>query len=262
VGNEILKKCALSFKKYVLEMGGSSPALVAADADLDLAVNSIVWGRFFNSGQSCDAIKRVFVESKVAQKFTDKLVKAVEKLRIGDPSQKNIDLGPLSSQAQLKKIQDQVTKGVVQGGRIVSGGRRMREEPFINGFYHEPTVMVFVNPKMDIMQEEVFGPVLPICEVANFNEAIKGANNSIYGLSAAVFTKDKAKMDLALSKLQVGMIYQNEAIVITPGNPWYGTKQSAMGVERGKYGLLEYTHKQHLYFNKTAYKNRPYWFPY
>ena len=192
VGKEIAEKCAPRLVKYVLEMGGNSPAIVLRDADLDLAVNGVLWGRFSNCGQVCNAIKRVIVEAKVADQFTEKLVKAVSELKVGDPMDKKTEVGPLVSKKQLRKLQDQVTKAVVQSGRIIQGGRRMRDEKHMDGYFHEPTVMVYVRQSMDIMQEETFGPVIPVMTVNNFKEAIKVANNSKYGLTSSVFTKSKS----------------------------------------------------------------------
>lgn len=262
VGAQIAQKCATKMIKCVLEMGGSSAAIVARDADLDFAAKAIVYGRFFNNGQSCDSIKRVFVESRVASKLTNRIVKLVKALRVGNPLDKKIDLGPLVSQKQLETFEEQVTKGVVQGGRIVAGGRRLREGDFAKGWFHEPTVMIHVHSKMAVMEEEVFGPLLPICEVESFKQAVRMANQSIYGLTAAVFTKNQANWQLAEQGLRVGSVLLNDSVYINEQSPWSGVKQSAMGVERGKYGLWEYTVKKHVYLNRGKLSDRPNWFPY
>lgn len=262
VGREIAAKCSQRFIKYALELGGSSPAIVCKDADLELAVNGILWGRFANCGQVCSAIKRVFVEESVAERFIEELVEKTRLLKVGDPMEKEIDVGPLVSGKQLKKLQEQVTKGVIQGGRILVGGRRMREEPYINGFFHEPTIMVHVMSKMEIMQEETFGPVLPVCVVDNFNQAIKQANQSNYGLTAAVYTRSKRNAARAMRELEAGSVYVNDSSVLHPEAPWSGLKESGVGVEAGRHGIWEFTHKKHMHINLSAEKSREWWFPY
>jgi acyl-CoA reductase-like NAD-dependent aldehyde dehydrogenase len=260
VGREIAEKCAPRFIKCSLEMGGSSPAIILRDADLDLAVNGVLWGRFNNCGQVCNSIKRVIVENQVADEFIEKLTKAVRELRVGDPMDKKTDVGPLVSLKQLRKFQDQVTKGVVQGGRIVVGGRRMRDEKSMLGFYHEMTLMVFVRQSMDIMQEETFGPVLPVIQVENFKEAVKIANSTKYGLTAAIYTKSKLLAKQAIKELEAGSVYVNDSSVIPLEAPWGGVKESGMGVQGGRFGILEYVHKKHIHVNLSKGKTRDHWF--
>ena len=249
VGKEIAEKCSKSLIKCVLEMGGSSPALVLSDADLDLAVEGIVLGRFSNCGQVCSAIKRVFVETSVAEAFTKQLAKRIEDLQVGDPNDDKTEIGPLVSKKQLQKLQDQITKGVIQGGRIIVGGRRMREEPFLKGFFHQPTLMIHVSQRTEIMQEEVFGPVLPICEVESFRSAIKKANDSKFGLTAVVFTKSKQKAQQAIRELKVGTVYVNSQGAWFPEAPWTGLKDSGVGVGYSRHGIWEYVNKKHVYIS-------------
>lgn len=256
VGRQIAQNCSARFVKYVLELGGSSAGIVTKEADLDLAVKAIVYGRFSNCGQDCLAIKRLFVESSVANKLTKKLTEEIKKLRIGT------DIGPLVSEDQLKKFEKQVTKGVIQSGRIIAGGRRVRTEEFKNGWFHEPTLMIHVHSKMEIMQEEVFGPLLPVCTVTSFNEAIKLANDTKYGLTAVVFTRSKEKIVQAQKELQAGTVYINDTAIFYPNVPYQGVKESGAGVEGGKHGLWEFTIKKHLHTNLSSKKTRDYWFPY
>lgn len=256
VGKEIAQNCSARFIKYVLELGGSSAGIVTKEADLDLAVNCVLYGRFSNCGQDCLAIKRLFVETSVAAKFTKKLAEEIKKLRLGT------DIGPLVSEEALKTFEQQVTKGVIQGGRIIVGGRRVRLEEFKTGFYHEPTLMIHVQPKNTVMQEEVFGPMLPICEVSSFNEAIKLANETRYGLTAVIFSKSKEKIKQAQRELQVGTVFVNDTGIFYPQVPYQGVKESGVGVESGKHGVWEFTIKKHLHINNSAAKTRDYWFPY
>ncbi|MDZ7586977.1 MAG: aldehyde dehydrogenase family protein [Patescibacteria group bacterium] len=262
IGQEIAQKCGARLIKYVLELGGSSAAIVCKDADLDLAAKAIVWGRFSNNGQVCNAIKRVLVENSAADQLIAKLEVKVRELRVGDPLNKNIDLGPLVSEKQLKSFEHQVTRGVIQGGRITVGGRRLREEQYSKGYFHEPTLMIHVTNRMEIMQEEVFGPLLPVCRVESLKEAIKATNDSKFGLTAAVFTKSKIKAKEIMGQLEVGSVYVNDVSVFPAEAPWCGLKQSGAGVEGGKFGLWEFVHKTHWHMNMSAAKNRDYWFPY
>ncbi len=260
VGQEIATKCSSRFVRLVLELGGSSPAIVLKDADLELAANGVVWGRFSNNGQVCSAIKRVFVEESVVDKFTKLVVQKTNQLKVGNPFDKETDIGPLVSEKQLKKLETQVTKGVIQGGRIITGGRRMRDDEYIKGYFHEPTIMIHVYPKMEIMQQETFGPVLPICEVQSLHEAIKLANASKYGLTAAIYTSSKLKAEQAMRELEAGAVYVNDSCVSFPETPWGGIKASGVGVEAGKHGLWEYTVKKHVHVNYSKAKTRDYWF--
>lgn len=262
VGQEIAKKCSSRLIKYVLELGGSSAAIVCQDADLDLAVKAIVWGRFSNNGQVSNAIKRVFVENSVADKLIEKLEEKIRELRVGDPLDKKTDVGPLVSEKQLKSFEHQVTRGVIQSGRITVGGRRLRDEEHAKGYFHEPTLMIHVTPRMEIMQEEVFGPMLPVCRVESLKEAIKATNDSKFGLTAAVFTRSKVKAKEIMAQLEVGSVYVNDVSVLPAEAPWSGLKQSGAGVEGGKFGIWEFVHKTHWHLNMSAQKNRDYWFPY
>lgn len=247
VGKEIAAKCAAKLIKFSLEMGGSTPAIVCRDADLELAAEAIVKSRFENCGQVCCAVKRVIVERAVAIKLTNLIVKKTQELKVGDPLLKTTDMGPLVSEKQLKKLENQVTRGVVQGGRILTGGRRMLEGEFAKGWFHQPTVMIHVQSRQEIMQEETFGPVLPICDVDNLDQAISCANQNPYGLTAAGFTQSKLNAERITNEVVAGGCYINEAVAFYPGSPWTGLKNSGFGTAAGKHGLYEFTHKRHVH---------------
>ena len=259
VGQEIAEKCATRLIPCTLELGGSSPAIVCKDADLELAVNGVLHQRFYNCGQVCASAKRVIVEKSVADKFTKMLIEAVNKLKVGDPMDKKTDIGPLVSQRQLKRLQKQVTKAVVQSGRILQGGRRMRDDEHADGYYHEPTVMVYVRPSMNIMQDEVFGPVLPICTVDNFKQAIKVANNTKFGLTAMVFTKSKKNAMQFFKDVEAGGLTVNEVGAWNVKACFGGVKQSGMGVELGKHGIWAFAHKHYLRLDTSNEKSREHW---
>lgn len=260
VGQEIANKCASKLIKFSLEMGGSTPAIVLKDADLELAANAIVWGRFNNCGQVCNAVKRVFVERGAAAKLTKLIAAKTGKLVTGDPLDKKTDIGPLVSEKQLKQFENHVTRGVVQGGRIIVGGRRIRDGILAGGYFHQPTVIIHVQPKMEIMQEEVFGPMLPICEVENLNQAIDYANQSQYGLTAVGFTRNKLSAERIIDEVVAGNCYINEEAAFYPGSPWTGLKKSGFGTAGGKHGLYEYVHKRHVHIDTTGHQSRDYLF--
>lgn len=240
VGQEIANKCSARLIKFVLEMGGSSAAIVCGDADLEKAATAIVGSRFENCGQVCNAIKRVFVERKVYNKLIKLLSDKIKKL---EPQ-------PLVSESQLKKFEQQITRGVIQGGRIIVGGRKMRDEKHSQGYFHEPTLIIHVHNKMEIMRQETFGPVLPVMEVDSFDQAIKLANDSDFGLTAVVFTKSKEKISKALRDLMAGSIYINIGFAAPSNSPWTGLKKSGFGTEGGKHGLWEFVHKKHWYVKR------------
>ena len=251
VGKEIANKCAAKLIKFSLEMGGSTPAIVCRDADLELAAGLIVKSRFENCGQVCNAVKRVFVERAVASKLTNLIVKKTKALKVGNPMDPATDVGPLVSAKQLAAFENQITRGVVQGGRILTGGRRIREGKFMAGNFHQPTIMIHVQPRIDIMSEETFGPVLPICDVDNLDQAISYANFSPYGLTSAGFTKSKASAERIANEVVAGGCYINKDVAFYPGSPWTGLKDSGFGTAGGKHGLWEFTHKRHLHFEQV-----------
>jgi len=260
VGKAIADKCAARLIKFSLEMGGSTPAIVCRDADLELAANAIVWSRFNNCGQVCNAVKRVFVERGVAAKLTKLIVAKVAKLKVGNPLDKTTDMGPLVSEKQLHAFEAQVTKSVVQSGRIILGGRRLRTDDYLKGYFHQPTVMIHVHTKMAVMQEEVFGPLLPICEVESLGQAIRHANQSDYGLTAVGFTASRQNAERITNEVIAGGTYINEEVAFYPGSPWTGLKNSGFGTIGGKHGLYEFTHKRHVHLDFTGCKTRSYWF--
>jgi len=251
VGKVIAEKCSQRLIKYCLELGGSSAAIVLRDADLELATDKIIQGRFGNCGQICSAIKRVIVEELVADKLIELLIEKVNEIQVGDPLDKKTNMGPLVSQKQLKKLQDQVTRGVIQGGRIVAGGRKLYEEPYNNGWFHEATLMIHLQPRTEIMQEEVFGPILTLCRAENMEQAIEYANQTEYGLTAAVFTSSKRKADKVIRKVEVGTTTVNTDMVYFAEAPWSGLKESGFGVGMSKHGIWEFVHKKHVYIDRS-----------
>jgi succinate-semialdehyde dehydrogenase/glutarate-semialdehyde dehydrogenase len=238
VGQEIYQKCGKKFIRCVLELGGSSPALVFADADFENAIENIYSARFSNCGQVCCAVKRLFVEEKIFKKFLKRMVEKISQKKIGDPFA-DVDFGPLVSKKQLDLLVSQVKDAIRKGAKIEIGGRRPEGREYQKGNFFLPTILTNVNFKMRILKEEVFGPVLPIISFKNIREAIKMANDTDYGLSAEIYTSDLKKAKEVSKDLEAGVVAINTDSFFSPEAPFGGYKKSGIGREGGKYGLRE-----------------------
>ncbi len=222
--------------KILLELGGSAPGVIFADADIDVAIESIYLNRYTNSGQACDGLKRLIVEQSIVDKVVVKLKTLLETKHTGDPTDLTTDFGPLVSEKQLQRIEDQVTNAVARGARVITGGKRP-ENISLPCFL--PTVLTNVAPSMHVWQEEVFGPVLPVVTFSSEEEAIKLANDTKYGLGSYVFTKDETRALRVARSIQSGMVSINGASYFYPSDPFGGVKMSGLGREHGKWGLQE-----------------------
>ena len=247
-GMEIYKAAADGLKVVRLELGGKAPFIVAEDADIGAAVQAAVVSRFENCGQICICNERMYVHEKIYDEFMSLFLAAVARLEVGDPMGK-FDIGPKFNAAELNKITDMVDKARDAGAEILAGGAPLTGGIFDKGYWYPPTVIGNVNNDMDIMQEEVFGPVIPIMKVGDFDEALALANDSRYGLSAYVFTKDMKRLMRLSRELNFGEIYVNR-----PGGDAAhafhgGYRHSGVGGEDGKYGLEGYFRKKTIYVN-------------
>lgn len=247
-GKAIFRNGAENLKILRLELGGKAPFIVAEDADIGAAVTAAVASRFENCGQICICNERMYVHERVVDEFTEKFVGAVQALKVGDPTTL-VDVGPKFSGPELDKVDAMVKTAVEQGAEILTGGNRLTEGEFSRGHWFEPTVMSLSDNRMDIMQDEVFGPVVPIMKVADFDEALKLANETRYGLSAYVFTKDIRRIMRLTRDLKFGEIYVNRAGGDAVHAHHAGIKDSGIGGEDGKYGLDGYFQKKTLYVN-------------
>ena len=236
VGHEIYKKCGFKFIRCLLELGGSSPGVVFADADLDKAVKDVVISRFFNCGQVCNAVKRLFVEEKIFPIFVKKLVGRVSNMKIGHPFS-GADIGPLVSEKQLRLLISQVNDAVKKGAKIEIGGKRLKEKQYKKGNFFLPTVVTNVDFKMRLLKEEVFGPVLPVISFEKMDQVIEMANNTSYGLSAEIYTSDLAKAQKLAKELEVGSVSINTFSDLPPDAPFGGYKMSGIGRQGGQFGF-------------------------
>ncbi|HEY3059756.1 MAG TPA: aldehyde dehydrogenase family protein [Chloroflexota bacterium] len=240
-GKQVAKAAADELKHVTLELGGSDAAIVCADADLDLAAKNIAIGRFFNAGQACLAVKRVFVEESVAQELIDKVAARAKRLKLGSGTDANAQMGPLHTEKQRAEIESQLADAVARGGTIVAGGQRPTGGDFDRGFYFEPTVVVDVPDGARVWTEETFGPLLPIMRVKDLDEALEKANNSEFGLGSSIFTRDMSKAQRAIDELEAGYTWVNAVQIAHDELPFGGTKHSGYGKEHGTEVLDYYT---------------------
>jgi lactaldehyde dehydrogenase/glycolaldehyde dehydrogenase len=246
-GKGIMAAAATNLTRVALELGGKAPAIVWSDADLDLAVAAIVEARHANAGQVCTSAERVLVHRDVAAPFTERYVAAVEALVLGDPAGGVADMGPMVSEPQLRKTEAAVARAIEQGATVLSGGGRPEGAGFERGYWHSPTVLTDVDPSMDVMREETFGPVTPIVGIDSIEEALAIANDSRYGLSAYIFSRDYSTVMRTVEDLEFGEIYINRTLGESVHAHHSGYKESGIGGEDGKWGLMRYTQI------KTAY---------
>jgi succinate-semialdehyde dehydrogenase/glutarate-semialdehyde dehydrogenase len=235
-GRSVAGTAGTSIKKCVLELGGSDPFVVLNDADLDLAVRSAVLSRTLNNGQSCIAAKRFILERGIAEKFASSFVEAMSKLRIGDPMDPDVAIGPLARADLRDTLADQVDRSVAAGAKVLLGGKA-EDGP---GYYYPPTVLENVSPGMPAFDEELFGPVAALIEAGDADEALKLANQTRFGLGAAVFTRDQGLIALFANGLEAGNVFVNGLVKSDPRLPFGGIKESGFGRELGRWGIQEF----------------------
>ena len=244
VGAKVAQRATSQIKKTVLELGGSDPFIVCEDADIEKASEGAIKGRFINCGQSCIASKRFIVVKDVANEFIEKFVQKTEKLRVGDPLSDDTDIGPLVNASGLDKIDSQVKESIKEGTEILTGGEQIGKK----GYFYRPTVLKKVNPKMQIAQEEVFGPVAPIIVAGDDVEAVEIANNSEYGLGASIWTQDLDKAERLSNSVESGIVSVNNVVASDPRVPFGGVKKSGFGRELSRYGMLEFANIKSVRF--------------
>jgi len=240
VGKRIMALAAEGVKRVTLELGGSDPMIVCDDADLDAAASAASVGRFFNCGQACVAVKRLYVFESVAEPFVEKLLAKVRRLRVGPGLEEGVHMGPLHTQRQRERIEEQVQDALDRGARLLAGGRRPEDPRLQKGFFYEPTVLLDPDPQSRVAQEEVFGPVLPVWRVADLEEAIQRANSSPYGLGSSIWTRSLERASVAAERLEAGYTWVNSVNRIYDELPFGGTKQSGFGKEHGLEALDYY----------------------
>lgn len=248
VGQSIMRAAAGNIKKIGLELGGKSPNVIFADADLDGAVEWAMIGIFLNQGEVCAAGSRIIIEKSIKDRFLEKLIKKTKAMTIGDPM-KNPDIGPLVTEGHMKKVLDYIDKGVAEGAKLVCGGKRYTEGECANGYYVLPTIFDGCTSDMTIVKEEIFGPVVTIQTFETEQEAIDLANETEYGLAGAVFTTDGARALRVIREIRAGITWINCYNPTYNEAPWGGYKRSGIGRELGIHGLEEYQEVKQININ-------------
>ncbi len=244
-GVSIMQAASRNLTRVNLELGGKAPAIVLADADLDLAAKAIYDSRVINSGQVCNCAERVYVQRPVADAFVDRIARLMQATRYGDPlAERDLDMGPLINRAALIKVSAMVKRARDEGAEVVTGGKQAKVE---QGFHYEPTVLVNCRANMEIMRKEVFGPVLPIQTVDSLDEAIHLSNDSDYGLTSSIFTNDLNSAMRACRDLRFGETYINREHFEAMQGFHAGRRKSGIGGADGKHGLYEYTETHTVY---------------
>jgi succinate-semialdehyde dehydrogenase/glutarate-semialdehyde dehydrogenase len=241
VGKQVMRSAASTVKHVTLELGGSDPMIVAADADIDEAVSAASVGRYYNCGQACLAIKRLYLFDEIYEPFLDRLAAKVKRLAVGDPFDKDTRLGPLHTQGQRAEIEEQVADTLARGGRVVVGGARPEGAAFARGWYYQPTLIVDAPLDSRVAGEETFGPVLPVWRVKDMDHALELANHSPFGLGSSVWTRNVSAALKAAERLEAGYTWINQTQIIYDELPFGGVKESGLGKEHGTEALDYYT---------------------
>ena len=260
-GKRVAALAAQRLVPVVLELGGKDPMIVMEDADLLTAASAAVWGAFSNAGQACASVERCYVHRKVAPQFIEHVVEQTRALRQDIGTRVGADIGSMSSERQLQTVEKHVDEAVKRGAHVKTGGQR---PPTLPGPFYEPTVLTNVDHSMAVMREETFGPVLPVMTFETEDEAVRLANDSIYGLTASVWTRDAGRGRRLAERLEAGTVMVNE-VLYTHGiaqTPWGGMKQSGLGRTHGRLGLLELVQAQHVHVNRIARLHDLWWFNY
>jgi succinate-semialdehyde dehydrogenase / glutarate-semialdehyde dehydrogenase len=239
-GRRVAELAGRHLKKVVLELGGSDPFIVLADADLEAAVRGAVAGRMLCTGQSCIAAKRFLVARELAAAFSERFAAAMAALPVGDPLDPATRVGAIVNEEELAVLAAQCDDAVARGARLLTGGRRL-DRP---GCFFPPTVLADVTPDMRVWREEVFGPIAPVIAVAGEDEAVRLANDSVFGLGGCVWSRDLERGERVARRLESGTVFVNSIVKSDPRMPFGGVKQSGLGRELSWYGLREFTNVQ------------------
>ena len=258
-GRKIQIKCAEQLKPTTMELGGKDPMIVCADANIERAANGCVWGSLTNAGQVCMSIERVYVNEKVYDDFVGRVVEKVGNIRQGEPAD-DCDIGSMTQLSQLEQVEQQIDRARTEGARVLAGGRRVEGR---RGHWYEPTVLVDVDHSMEIMKEETFGPVIAIQKVTDDSEALELANDSKYGLSASVWSKDKAGAMNIARRVEAGGVCVNDHMIhmMVPEVAMGGMKESGIGHRHGAGGIRKYCHQQTILVDRFGLSKEPIWYP-
>ncbi len=256
-GKKIMQMASSNLKKVHLELGGKAPLVILDDADLDAAAEGAVVGAYWNCGQDCTAVTRVYVPQVQHERFLRLVLSKVKRFRIGDPSLESTDMGPMVSASQRERVEMYIRSGEEEGAKLVYGGRRPRGRGLERGFFITPAVFTGLESGMRICQEEIFGPVLAIAAYRTLDEAVDLANGVRYGLASSVWGKDVRRCLETASRLRSGTVWINEHGILVSEMPHGGYKQSGFGKDLSAYSFEEYTQVKHVYVDRTGLARKP-----
>ncbi|MDP4553025.1 aldehyde dehydrogenase family protein [Alkalihalobacillus macyae] len=260
VGRHIMSLASNTIKNTTLELGGKSPSILLEDADLSLALPGSLFGVFLHSGQLCESGTRLFVPDKIYDQVIDGLKELSEKLVLGNPLDPATDMGPVISETQKESILSYIEKGKQEGARLVCGGQEVKVEGCEKGHFIAPTIFADVTNDMTIAREEIFGPVLSVIRYSEVEDAIRMANDTIYGLAAGVWTADVNKAYKVVKKLRAGVVWINDWHMLRNDAPFGGYKQSGIGREMGRHSLDAYTQVKHVHTSMVPDAERRTWY--
>ncbi len=247
-GRALVKLAAEKLMPVTLELGGKSPTIVCEDADLDHAVNGVLFGVFSSSGESCIAGSRLFVHESVRAPFLERLVAKASALRVGDPADVRTQMGPLITSKHRESIERYVQLGRDEGGRVLCGGERPQGGLYDHGWFYRPTVLDGLTNDARISREEIFGPVLVALSWRDEGDLLRQANDSAFGLAAGIWTRDYKRAWRIARALETGTVWINTYKQFSISTPFSGIKESGVGVEKGRLGILQYKHQKSLYW--------------
>jgi acyl-CoA reductase-like NAD-dependent aldehyde dehydrogenase len=256
VGREIMRLAADTVKKVTLELGGKSPSIVLDDADLETAVDGVLYGCFLYSGQICESGTRLLVPESLHDEFVERLIERASTIKLGDTRDWETDLGPVVSARQHDRILGYIASGVEQGARIVLGGGTPKGEQFERGHWIEPTIFTDVTNDMRIAREEIFGPVLSVIKYGSEAEAVEIANDTTFGLASSIWSGDNDRALTMANEIEAGSVWINDAHQINCQVPFGGYKQSGIGRELGPDALDEYTETKNIHLDLSGRRDR------
>jgi betaine-aldehyde dehydrogenase len=255
IGQRIMTMAAKTIKKVALELGGKNPNIIFADADLDAAIDNAVTAGFLHSGQVCSAGTRLIVEKSVHERVVKELVRRAKLIKVGGPDNPETETGPLISAGHLKKVQNYVDKAIAEGANLLVGGKILSDGDYAKGNFFSPTVLDSCQSKMSCVQEESFGPIITVETFETENEAIALGNDTIYGLSGAVWSGDLDRAKRVSRALRHGTVWVNDYGPYKPQAEWGGFKASGVGRELGEHGLQEFLESKHIWTNNKPSKS-------
>jgi aldehyde dehydrogenase (NAD+) len=253
-GKRIAELAGKLLKKVSLELGGKNAQIVMPDANLELALDGVLWGAFGTTGQRCTATSRLILHKEIHDKFVDMLIERAKKIRIGNGLDELVEMGPLVSKEQRDKVHKYVEIGKEEGAKLVCGGNFYTEEGCERGFFYEPTIFINVNKEMRIAQEEIFGPVLAVFRVENIDEAIEVMNSTSYGLSSSIYTQDINMAMKAVEQIEAGVTYVNGPTIGAECHlPFGGVKDTGNGHREGGWTVYDiFTEEQTVYIDYSG----------